>query len=76
MITLELDKRDWRSLHAFIAAASSARSSILRAVEKGKQQVTVQDDAIKNFLAQDVPPEVWLKLGGLLADKLKGESDE
>ena len=39
--------------------------------------MTVQDEAVKALLAADVPPAVWVKLGGLLAGKLKdGEADE
>lgn len=71
MIPLELGKADWEALRTFIEAANEAREAIRRAVGRGSQQVSVKNEAVHRFLEQDVPPVVWLKLGGLLADVLK-----
>lgn len=67
MIALEMNRSDWERLQAFIRAANDVRSVVRSAVDAGKQQVSVNDAAVKHWLSVDVPPDVWLKLGGLMA---------
>jgi len=73
MTSLEFDRKDWEALHEFISAANEARLVIKRACDKGKQQISTNQEAIQNLLNQDIPPAVWLKLGGILSDRLKGD---
>jgi CO dehydrogenase nickel-insertion accessory protein CooC1 len=75
-LTLEMAKDHWQKLSDFIESSNQVRALINKVHEAGKQQVTLQADEIKVFLAVEVPPEVWIKLGALLGEKLKEDDDE
>jgi len=70
-LSLEMSRADWERLSEYLNAATKVRGHIERAKEDGKQQVTLSDTAIDAFLAINVPPDVWLKLGSLLGEKLR-----
>ena len=71
MLTLEMDRGDWERLADFVRRANVVRTSMSKADDDGKQQLSMRDAAITEFLGCDVPPEFWLKLGSMLSEKLR-----
>lgn len=75
MLSLEMEKDDWRLLSGFVEAANQLRKHLLKSKETGKQQVTINAEPVDAFLTVDVPPEFWLRLGSLLGEKLREKSE-
>lgn len=75
MLKLEMAHEDWRSLFSFLQAATEVRALIGKAAKAGKQQVTVAAEEVVRWLDTEVPPEVWIKLGSLMASTTKEDHD-
>lgn len=73
MLTLEMDRADWRQLHEYLEAATEVRQLIEAAEAAGKQQVSINAGEVTRFLQLKPPPNFWLKLGGLIRSKLDEE---
>lgn len=73
MLTLEMDRDDWRRLHEYLEAANKVKQLIEEADASGKQQVSIKHDRVERFLALKLPPDFWLKLGSLIGSKLQEE---
>jgi len=76
MLALEMDREAWERLAEFVGAANQVRLVMAKAEDAGKQQLTMRDDSIKEFLTVDVPPDFWLRLGSLLNEKLRNGDEE
>lgn len=64
---VELTREDWTALLSFLQAANDVRGMMQKVTKSGKQQISVNDDAVTKWLDTDVPSDVWLKLGALMS---------
>lgn len=64
---IEMAREDWLSLLGFLQAANDVRSLMGKAVKAGKQQIAVSAHEVERWLDTDVPADVWVKLGALMA---------
>ena len=64
---VELTRDDWLALFAFLKAANDVRSLMVRTTKKGKAQIAVTAAEVEAWLDTDVPADVWVKLGALMA---------
>ena len=65
---LELEKEDWIQLAKYLHVAHEVRSLVESKILEGKQQVTVQDEAIRRWLEHDIPPTLWFTLGAVVRE--------
>lgn len=75
-LQVELTREDWLALLGFLQAANEVRSLMLKVTKSGKQQISVNDDAVTKWLDTDVPSDVWLKLGALMSAGTSKEVDD
>jgi hypothetical protein len=73
MLTLEMDRDDWRKLHEYLEAANKVKGLIEEAEVTGKQQVSIKHAPVERFVSLKLPPDFWLKLGSLIGSKLQEE---
>lgn len=63
-----MDRENWIELSAFIERANDVRSLMRKADTAGKQQLSLKDERLREWLADVGPsPSTWLKFGFFLA---------
>lgn len=70
-LSLVMDSEDWKQLLAYTQAANALKSHIEQCAVEGKQQVSLNSNAVQTFLTLKPPPGLWLKLGSLIGSKLQ-----
>lgn len=70
-LQLEMAREDWLALLGFLQAANDVRALAAKVTKAGKQQVSINAPEVQRWLDEDVPADVWVKLGALMAGTSK-----
>jgi len=64
-----MERDDWRELQHYLQVTVEAQREIRRALEAGKEQVSIRAKAIERFARLEAQPELFMKLGEFIGSQ-------